>query len=299
MRFIDSRLVGIKPATALLVFGLLICTTLVQAHEYWLEPVDSTWQVGDTLKADIKNGEEFAGDKFPFNPAVLSGAGLVSPSTRTGLRGRLGDYPAFKMPLQEPGLHLLMLETTRRELIYEDTEAFEKFLEYHALADVIKENEQLSIPKNEVKENYYRFSKALVIVDPSESGADDSAASEPDDLQKETATQSADAANQSAALEAQEQPLEIILADNPLGAKTVRAQIRFEGKPLAARQVELFHRDASKRVSRTTQRSDESGYVDLDIAESGDYLINVVWVVKPEDASADLISLWSSLFFHQ
>ena len=299
MRLIKSRLVSMKTVIAPLLFGLLVCTKLVQAHEYWLEPVDTTWQVGDTLKADIKNGVDFAGDKFPFNPAVLSGAGLVSPSTRAGLRGRLGNYPAFQMPLQEPGLHLLLLETTRRELVYEDTEAFEKFLEYHALADAINDNKQFSIPENEVKENYFRFSKALVMVNPSEIVVDDSAASEPDELQNEAGAQSADAANPSAALEVQEQPLEIILSDNPLGAKSVRAQIRFEGKPLAARQVELFHRDASSRVSRTTQRSDDSGYVELDVAASGDYLINAVWVVKPEDASADLISLWTSFFFHQ
>ena len=299
MRLLKVRLAGMKTHTVLLLVGLLTCTTLVQAHEYWLEPVDSTWQVGDTLKADIKNGVDFAGDKFPFNPAVLSGAGLVSPSARAGLRGRLGNYPAFQMPLQEPGLHLLLLETTRRELVYEDTEAFEEFLEYHALADVINDSEQFSIPDREIKENYYRFSKALVMVDPSEIDTADTPASEPDNSQNESAAQSADAADPSAALEVQEQPLEIILDDSPLGAETMRAQIRFEGKPLAARQVELFHRDASKQVSRTTQRSDDSGYVEFDIAADGDYLINAVWVVKPDKPSADLISLWSSLFFHQ
>ena len=287
---INIRPMGSKTAATLLLLALLICTRLAQAHEYWLEPVESTWQVGDTLKADIKNGVDFAGDKFPLNPAVLSGAGLVSPSLRAGLRGRLGNLPAFQMPLQESGLHLLLLETTKRELVYDSSAKFEEFLEYHGLTDVVSENDDFSIPDIDIKEIYYRFCKALVMVSPGEAGTTESGTSP---------EQSADAVNPSAALEVQEQPLEIILSDNPLGAKTVRAQVRLQGEPLASRQVELFHRNASAEVTRTTQRSDYSGYVEFDIAESGDYLINAVWVVEPGQSSADLISLWASLFFHQ
>ena len=279
---------GRRTAAALSLLALIGSVSLAHAHEYWLEPAGTIWHTGDTLKADIKNGQDFAGTSFPFDPDGLSRAGLISASERVALSGRLGDYPAFQMPLHESGLHLLLLETTKRELVYKDREEVDEFLDYHALAETVySNNAQFSIPDTDIRENYYRFCKALVSVSAPAA-----------DTAKSAQTTEAEESSEHA-LGAEDQQLELILSDNPLGAQSVRARVMFEAEPLAQRQVELFYRDASEAVTRTTQSSDDDGYVEFDIAASGDYLLNAVWVEMPEDASADMVTLWASLFFHQ
>ena len=289
MRLNSFHLVNKLMATAIGLCTLISVAPRVQAHEYWLEPAGTQWQAGETLQADIKNGQDFAGTSYPFDPDGLSRAGLISPAKRIALYGRLGDYPAFQMPLQESGLHLLLLETTKRELVYKDRETFDEFVEYHALNDAIYKSDQFSIPDADVTENYYRYCKALVNVSAAtaESDSETSVGNDNDTLPG------------NAALEGQDQRLELVIAENPLGAQSMRVQVLFEGEPLAQRQIELFYKDESKTVTRFTQSSDDSGYAEFDVAASGDYLLNAVWVQAPEDESADLVSLWASLFFHQ
>lgn len=253
----------------------------VSAHEYWLEPVGTQWQIEDTLKADIRNGQEFTGAAFPFDPQALSRAGLISATQRRALTGRLGDYPAIRMPLQEAGLHLLLLETTRRELVYEDFDKLSNFLDYHGLAELKQQHRMRNLPDSNIIEHYYRYCKALFVVNAKDAG------SPPNDY---------DAAP---ALQAQEQRLELIALDNPIRNGTLQLQLNFEGDPLAGRQVELFHRSTTAEVSRTTAISDDHGRVSFDIAAAGGYLLNSVNVLESINPSVHWVTLWASLYFQK
>ena len=86
------------PVWALAWLTLVSHTGAALAHEYWLDPVGTEWQTGETLQADIRNGQDFTGTPYPFDPPGLARAGLISENQRRPLTGRLGDYPAIQIP---------------------------------------------------------------------------------------------------------------------------------------------------------------------------------------------------------
>ena len=297
LRAYRRRIVSLTLLSLLLVF---LFSMPAKAHEYWLYPLGDQWEVGGVLALDIRNGDNFVGSAFPYDPSGLERGSLITPTHdgKKELSGRLGDYPAVKFQVDEPGLHLVSLETTRRNLTYDSLCKFETFLDYHGITDVLARHEQRGLSESDVVEHYYRFCKALVLVNANEvaelsrqNGLADTA------LSNQVAPESE---NTDTALEAQGQRLEIVALNNPIGAEQLRLQLQFEGQPLGNRQIELFHENAEKLTARNTAVSDTNGYVTFDVSGEGNYLVNSVHVLEPDDGSeADWISLWSSLFFKQ
>ncbi len=275
-------------ALALLLLATHAGATL--AHEYWLDPVDTQWKAGNTLQADIRNGQDFTGTAHPFDPQGLARAGLISDHERRPLTGRLGDYPAIQIPLKDAGLNLLLLETTQRELKYKAYSDFETFLDYHGLQAIKQRHKDRGLPSEEIVEHYYRYCKALVNVTPadaslaiSETNTEESAHGEP--------------SSSTAALQPQNQRIELVALENPFDVDTLSLQLLFEEAPLGNRQVELFHRNRSDVVARLTAVTDEKGVVRFDVSASGDYLINSVLILEPDAPPAHWVTLWASLFF--
>jgi len=226
LRAYRRRIVSLTLLSLLLVF---LFSMPAKAHEYWLYPLGDQWEVGGVLALDIRNGDNFVGSAFPYDPSGLERGSLITPTHdgKKELSGRLGDYPAVKFQVDEPGLHLVSLETTRRNLTYDSLCKFETFLDYHGITDVLARHEQRGLSESDL-------------------------------------------------------------------------QLQFEGQPLGNRQIELFHENAEKLTARNTAVSDTNGYVTFDVSGEGNYLVNSVHVLEPDDGSeADWISLWSSLFFKQ
>ncbi len=284
----------LNEACALLVLSAFAIPAV--AHEYWLQPTDMPWLVGEQLRADVRNGENFVGDTLPFDPDAFARAGLISENHRLALNGRLGDYPAFQMPLQETGLHLLLLETTRRELLHEQYSDFETFLNYHGLQGIAERHRNRDLPDQGIVEHYYRYCKSFIDVRSPTPGKDQSAQS----TQSTQSAQSTPDTPPAAALAPQMQRLELIALTDPMQGNTLQLQLHLEGAPLANRQVELFHRDSeSAAVTRTLLDTDANGLASFDTAAPGQYLFNSVTVLEPADTSAHWETLWASLTFHK
>lgn len=281
-----------KSVRALTLLLLVTHAGTVGAHEYWLDPVGTQWQPGDTLQADIRNGQEFSGTRYPFDPQGLARAGLISDRQRRSLTGRLGDYPAIQIPVTDAGLNLLLLETTQRELKYKAYGDFETFLDYHALQPVKQRHMDRGLPTEQIIEHYFRYCKALLNVQPADTSP---AISESNTL--ESARRAP--ANAAAALQPQDQRFELVPLQNPFEVNSLSLQLLFEQAPLGNRQVELFHRDSRDVVVRSTAVSDEKGLVQFDVSSTGDYLVNSVLVLEPDAPPAHWTTLWASLFFQQ
>ncbi len=273
-------------AAALSAIVLFSSTMQAVAHEYWLDPVGTRWVAGEELQADIRNGQEFLGTALPFDPTAFARAGLISETHRQGLDGRLGDYPAIRLSLQDAGLSLLLLETTRRELRYDDFKAFETFLDYHGLQDIAERHAARGLPRQNIVEHYYRYCKSLIDVEPTAITSTDAPLTQ-------------DASRVAPALSPQNQRLELIADSNPMQADTLRLQLQFEGKALAGRQIELFFRDSADAITRTIAVTDASGNVEFATEAAGDYLANSVKVVEPADTAAHWETHWASLTFHK
>lgn len=278
------------------------------AHEYWLEPLARDWQVGATVQADIRNGENLTGAPLPFLPDQLTRAGMISDNHRQALTGRLGDYPAFQLPAREPGLHLLLLESSRRELVHEDYANFDAFLNYHGLQHMAQEHAQRELPRKFIIEHYFRYCKAIVdVIDSADSASitasssSSSSSGSSNSNQSNSSTEIGSGNDPSPALAAQGQRLELLALTNPLDTDRLELQLLFEGKPLAQRQVELFHRQNDKTVTRMIAMTDSNGRAGFSTVSDGQYLANSVHLLAPDsaDAQAHWMTLWASLAFRK
>jgi len=251
--------------------------TSVQSHEYWLDPVQSYFSVGEVVKVDLRNGENFAGTAYPYEPDRLKRAELISNQVRIPVAGRLGDYPALQVKVSDPGLHLIRLDTQSRVLKYDSFDKFEEFLAEHALHAFAEKHSDRDLAKAQVSERYYRYCKLLFPV----------------------SSTSADSQHLPVALQAQGQRLELVPENDPFDADRLVLTLLLEGLPLADRQVVLHHRDKARHSRKVLAVSDENGQVSFDIALIGDYLINSVWLLEPLDGSVHWESLWASLVFER
>lgn len=284
---VDERRTEKLLKTLTLLF-LLLSSHVVQAHEYWLAPVQSAWQIEQTFQADIRNGEHFAGTPYPFDSEALRVGGIVSDTARRDLTGRLGDYPAIAFELQEPGVQLVLLETTARHLEYDSTADFSEFLVYHALDNAVAQHQTKAIGDKPVSEKYYRFVKTLFHV--AGRGSPERIPSFLSALENHRGAP---------ALAAQGQQLEIVVnrADSENG--TLELLLLFEGEPLAGRQIELFHKSPSgEPVTRSVRETDMDGQASFSTQSPGDYLLNSVWITPDQLTDVDWITFWASLTFN-
>lgn len=276
-----------KSIKLLTLATILLSVTYAHAHEYWLAPIENQWQAGQMFKADIRNGEDFIGTAYPFDNTALRVGGLISNNARRPLRGRLGDYPAISYKLEEPGLHLAILETTAREITYEKSEKFQNFLDYHDLNATANALAYTASGQGNIRERYFRFVKALFVVAP-----DNSTSSERsliNAMQKDSKT---------AALEAQGQRLELVATSVTDDTHEMNITLLLDGKALANRQIEIFHQaDSKTKATRTLALSDAKGSVTFSVAAKGDYLINSVWMSRPQINDVDWETLWASMTF--
>lgn len=271
-----------------LILTLLLCSvSQAFAHEYWLDPTASSWQPGDVFIADIRNGEDFVGTAYPFDDQALRFGGLISDNDRRALSGRLGDYPAIRFKLEEPGLHLALLETKPREISYDNAQAFEKFVDYHGLQDIVNTQTDQQAQEGSIRERYYRFVKTLFNVD--------SASSTRAEQSVFTAIKQDEA---SAALESQGLRYELNATRYSTESGELELVVLLDGKVVSGRQVELFYRATDKSpATRRTALSGVQGNVHFNVEAAGDYLINSVWISKPQIDDVDWETFWASLTF--
>jgi len=270
---------------ALVLVFLVLSTQLAMAHEYWLAPVQSLWQTGEIFQADIRNGENFTGPAYPFDTDTIRVGGLVSNTARRALAGRLGDYPAIRFELQEPGMQMILLETTARELEYDTRADFHRFLDYHSLDTVVAGDQSADSDDSAIKELYYRFVKTLFYVD--ESDRSEQPYSLLSILEKDP---------DAPALQAQGQHFELVINGSSTGILNIL--LMFDEHPLPGRQIEIFFKSATnKTITRSTTWTNEMGHASVVATAPGNYLVNSVWITPEEKTDIDWKTYWASLTF--
>jgi len=269
------------------VLGLLLgwSAAPLGAHEYWLDPVDATPDANGILFAHVRNGEEFAGTSFPYDPRRMERLLLVGPGGTAPIAARLGDIPAVQASLGRAGHYLVVLDTYGKELVYDDLAGFEAFLVYHGLERHLDEHVARDLPDVGIREIYFRHVKTLARAGDTEPDA---------------------AALSEGVSAAQGQALELVPENDPYVDGRIDVVLLADGEPLADAQVELFERTPDGAVSRTVASSDGEGRASFDVARAGDYLLNAVQVHEPgpealvlEGPTPHWESRWASLTFER
>jgi len=103
----------------LLGFNLLLFSTVVYSHEYWLDTADSIVNIKNQVIVDIRNGQNYSGTAFPYDSAKYKSIQINSIQAPVDYKGRLGDYPAITYTPTTQGLHSISLESKESYLVYE------------------------------------------------------------------------------------------------------------------------------------------------------------------------------------
>lgn len=254
------------------------------AHEYWLDPIDSSVIRGDSAIVDVRNGQNFSGSAFPYNRDKFKLISINSTDSVVQFKGRLGDYPAIHPELTTNDLYGINLETTAEKLIYEDWKRFDTFLTYHALDDIRDQHQERKLPKSDIKERYFRSAKTLIQV--SDNGELILDETETIDVSTHMAFAPTDAL------------FEMVLLDNPYSnINEFRIKLLYDNKPLPNRQAEMFWK--ADQLLRLTSTTDAQGIASFKMLGSGDYLLNAVQVTTPQQDDVHWISHWASITFER
>jgi len=285
-------------AAALVLLASSSVTGRALAHEYWLDPFDATLATGELLAATVRNGQEFVGTTFPYDPNRMARLDLVAPDGTRPVPARLGDFPAVQVTVEQPGLHLVVLDTYPRPLVYEELDSFAEFLAYHGQEGILEAHAARGLPETDIAERYYRHVKLLVSVSEQAVPVAEPAGTERESADVDAAADGVDAP--------QGQALELVPENDPYREDTLQLQLLTDGEPFANAQIELFERTPRGEVTRTLVRSDAEGRARFDVARPGEYLVNAVRVTEaagpPLDDESERPhwqSRWASLTFEK
>lgn len=247
------------------------------SHEVWIEPEDWTVSAGDTITADVKNGEQFEGFDLIWNDEGIVRAEVWSKDEATPIEGRLGDRPALSVQAPSDGLVTLLYQSDHRTIVYQKFDKFAAFLEEKGYEASLASHADRKLSEATVKEAYARFSKALVAVGPG-GGMDAPRGME----------------------------LELVALDNPYqtaAADMMTVQLLYKDEPLAENQVTVFRRTADDTVDTLVMQSNEKGQVQFPLDAGTTYLVDSIVLREPSrqlvvsSRGAVWESLWASLTF--
>ncbi|WP_412049409.1 DUF4198 domain-containing protein [Hoeflea sp. Naph1] len=253
--------------------GLMGALSPVSAHEFWLEPQDFTVAPDSEITADLRVGQNFKGDAFPFIPSRFQSFMRYDHLGEISIEGTAGDIPALTVSPRGEGLTIVTYVSVGQQLLFRDWVKFGEYLALEGLDTVAARHDARGLPRDRITEIYTRCAKTLINVGDASNDQDHATGMQ----------------------------LELIAGQNP-AALTPGAEMSFtllwEGQPSANRQVALFRRDDKGDALRTLTRTDDNGVARFIIATAGTYLAAAVQMTEPSaDQDVDWQSFWASLSF--
>lgn len=254
------------PVRFLSVAALILAACYpVAAHEFWVEPQSYAIAPSDSLNADLRNGQFFAGPTIPYISGAIERFEVIAGDSVLPVRGRLGNRPALKGLSVPGGLAIIVFESTDSRLNYDSWEKFTAFVEHKDLKGTIEAHHERGLPETNFDENYRRYSKALVAVGDGKG----------DDRRVGLL-------------------IEIVADANPYTDDVsggMPLQVFYDGAPRADAQVELFERAPDDTVVTATYRTDADGRVVVPVRPGHVYLADSV-AIRPLDGSTGNGAVW-------
>ena len=250
----------------------LLSSSLLRAHEFWLEPVHYRVSLGDEMAVNIKVGQNFKGEMQIYNPSdfikfQISRA-VEGKEQLQAIKSRLGDMPAFKKKSEAVGLKLISYVSNANLLTYQTADIFVNFLKKEGLEWVLEAHKKRKLPASGFKEVFHRYAKTLLAVGKG-NGTDRILGF----------------------------PLEWVLESNPYTEKGIlKARLYWNKKPFSNAVATLFIKQENT-VSRQSLTTDGQGVVIIPTDHQGTYLLNAVQMIEAsDDTERDTAAAWESLW---
>lgn len=255
-------------------FGLFVSkgSSLI-SHEMWLDTTTFQQSVGKDIQISLKNGQMFQGAGLSYFKSRFSDFYYISNEQKIEIESRMGDTPAATISLNTNGLVTGVYVSKKSTITYKSIDKFANFVSEKGEDWVIQKHGELKFPKNNFKEEYYRFSKILI-------GVGDASGSDKNVGLKH----------------------ELVALTNPYiisSSDKFFVQLLFNNEPQKNRQITIFERDIENKVNIRTTFTNSNGIGKFEVTEGHDYLLDNV-ILELNDNSEDNVfwkSYWAALTF--
>ncbi|MBS0421161.1 MAG: DUF4198 domain-containing protein [Proteobacteria bacterium] len=263
-------------ACALLLAG----TGAVQAHDFWVQPVNYRVAPEALLPITLQVGHGPYRQRSPLPMRRITRFAAIAPNAQNvDLRSRLHlGEPADdgSLQLQQPGTYVVVLETDNQAQSHLPSIRFNDYLHAEGLTAVLAQRERTHKMDADGSESYSRHSKALVQV-------------------RAPRAESSSLVTQPVGM-----TLEIVPDIDPYATPrptSLPVHVLFEGKPLTGALIKLTNLEHDAQPVET-HRTDADGRSRFAMPDQGRWLLNVIWSQPlPQTRETDFETWFSSLSF--
>ena len=256
-----------------IVVLLTVLITIVQAHEFWMQPLKFFLHPGERTNIRFVVGENFIGEPWDLKQHKVEALDLHNGADMKSLVDSILIDPKnnLSLTLQGEGTYLLSLES-KNAFIESEAEKFNDYLKEDGLDDVLDQRKRTNSLSKPAKEFYRRYSKLLL-----------QAGNKRDDTYKKVLGF----------------PIEIIPEVNPYLLKrgdAVKFKVLFEGKPAFGVKVRVWNRFQNRTTIQNIY-TEKNGVVETHVSNPGAWMVSVVKMVPSKQAGAEWQSYWTTLTF--
>tara|TARA_A100001015_G_scaffold83014_1_gene92109 strand:+ start:1078 stop:1851 length:774 start_codon:yes stop_codon:yes gene_type:complete len=239
----------------------------LKSHELWLEAKDFKLNKYSKLMVNIKVGENFNGESYPFLNKETEKLFIQNQNKIIKLKQIDGDYPAIQQNISSSGIQYLYYQSNKEFLEYDSFDTFLKFTKEYDLSY----NNKKSKPPKEI---YQRFAKMIFSY------------------------------NENNFFESSTNfDFEIINKNNPLESNVSKILILLNNKPFKKKKFIVFFKYNNKFIKEKYQ-TDENGTANINTKMRGLYLVSAVYLenmnfIERLKYKADYFSKWATLTFRK
>jgi len=260
-----------KPITFLFFSILVTSSTVIGAHEFWLEAQPFYQKTDRTTEITINVGQQMDGQSLPNIPAWYRQFDAITSDGLKPVGGELGRDPAGYVSIKTPGVYAIGYESMKKSVTLKP-EKFTQYLKQEGLEKIIKYRDQLNESEKNGFELFYRNVKAIIKVgDKNEHNFYNYDFNHPLNISP------------------LQNPYELSKGDD------LRVQLTFKQKPAA--NLLLHGKIKNKPEFDLSLRTDAKGYATIPLAHKGVWLLHTVEMIRSEQPNIDWESYWASLTF--
>ena len=251
--------------------GVLIGTSQLLAHDFWLEPSSFRLEPGAAVELRLRVGEHFIGDALPRDPAMLAQFIAAGPEGTRSVPGRNGMDPAGTLRIEQPGL-VIVGYRSRHSRVEQTPDAFDAYLAAEGLERILATRAARKPTIGLIPELFSRCAKTLLLTGPADRSSHDRALGF---------------------------TLELVSDRNPYTMRPgddLPLRLLYEGRPLEGALVVAMNKQDP--AAKLRARSDRDGRVSLRLPRDGAWLVKAVHMIPwSSSADAEWESFWASLTF--
>ena len=138
-------------------------STVIRAHEFWLEAQPSYQKTDRTTEITINVGQQMDGQSLPNIPAWYRQFDAITGDGLRPVGGELGSDPAGYVNIKTPEVYAIGYERMKKSVTLKP-EKFTQYLKQEGLEKIIKHRDQLNESEKNGFELFYRNVKAIIKV---------------------------------------------------------------------------------------------------------------------------------------